>query len=382
MKTKVFTGLIILLHISTSYAFENFDQAFNQMRHRYSLGHYKRMIAIAPDALKLSKNSKQKYQVLYYKGLALDSLLRFWQAEQIFGEAAKIENISPRQKLQARYNQVRSQYSNQHLTSALANAEKYSQFSGKPSVLHLNILLIAVEAARELSKTTKALALAEKMSKHAIPGSAWYYRGMIMQIQILCLMKDYKKAGQIINKVEVKKLPLPMYTEFLTWGGFCHEKADKHELAAKFYAQAYNKHSNYYSGLAALRHANLLSRSEKNQHLAAAEYEKVLKLSHAHSKHKSQAIYKIAAIYQQEQKPEIAMQFLAQMDDLKSPSVYWQAKSYNLRGDILYRKGKIDMAKKYFLACLNLSKHLPDAKLYASDILAQIGEKRVLPEKQ
>ncbi len=382
MKTKVFVGLVILLMISTSHAFENFDQAFNQMRHRYGMGHYKRIIAIAPVALKLSKNSKQKYQILYYKGLALDALLRFWQAEQIFDEAAKIENISPRQKLQARYNQIRSQYSNQHLTSALANAEKYSQFSGSPSVLHLNILLIGIEAARELGKTTKALALAQKMSKSAIPDSAWYYRGIIMQIQILCLMKDYKKAERIINRMKLKKIPLPMRSEFLAWGGFCYEKDNKYKPAAKFYAQAYDKYSSYYSGLAALRHANLLNRSGKNYQLAIAKYEKVLKLSQAHSRHKSQAIYKIASIYQQKQKPEIAIRFLAQMDDLKSPSVYWQAKGYNLYGDILYKKGKIAMAKKYFQACLKLSKHMPDSKLYASEILAQIGEKKVLPEKQ
>ena len=381
MKIKPFIGIGLLLNISISYAFENFDQAFDQMRHRYSLGHYKRIMAIAPEALKLSQNQTQKYQVLYYEGLALDGLLNFWQAEQIFAKAAGIEGISPQQQLQARYNQIKSQYSNQHFTSALANVEKYSKFSGKPSELHLNILLIGAEAARQSNQKTKALALAETISKIALTDSAWYYRGIIMQIQILCLMQNYGKAEQIINKVKIKKIPLQMYPEFLAWSGFCYEKDKKYKLAGKFYAQASDSSPTYYSGLATLRYGNLLNRDGKNHKLAAIEYKKVLNSPQANSQHKSQAIYKLAMIYK-EQKPELAMHFLSRIDNLKSPSAYWQAKIYNLHGDILYKEGKVNMAKKYFQACLNLSNNLPDSKLYASEIITQIGKKKILPEKQ
>jgi len=382
MKTKAFIVLVLLFNISASYAFENFDQAFYQMRHRYSLGHYKRTIAIASDALELSKNPTQKYQALYYKGLALDALQDFWQAGQVFEKAAKIKEISQRQKLQARYNQIKSQYANGHFTSALANAEKNSKFSGKPSVLQLNILLTAVESARQLGQNKKALALAEKITGSSNPDSAWHYRGIIMQIQILCLLKNYEKAKQVMNEVDITKIPLPMRAEFFAWSGFCYEKDNKHEFAAKLYSLAYEKHSSYYSGLAALRHANLLSRKGENHDEIALKYAKVLEFPGAHSKHKSQAIYKIAYIYQQKQKPEIAIRYLAQISDLESPSVYWQAKIYNLHGDILYKQGKTAMAKKYFKACLNLSKPPSDSKLYASEIIAQMEEKRVLPEKQ
>jgi hypothetical protein len=58
MKTKCFIFLL-LSFTAVSHAFENFDQAFAQMRHRYSLGHYKRIIAIAPEALKFSKKVQQ-----------------------------------------------------------------------------------------------------------------------------------------------------------------------------------------------------------------------------------------------------------------------------------------------------------------------------------
>lgn len=382
MKIKIFLVLVLLLNISASYAFTNFDQAFYQMRHRYSLGHYKRMIAIASDALKLSKNPQQKYQALYYKGLALDALQDFWDAGQVFRQAAEIETISQRQKLQARYNQMKSQYANEHFTSALANAEKYSKFSAKPSVLQLHILLTAVESARQLGKNKKALALAEKMAESSKPDSAWHYRGIIMQTQILCLMKNYEKAKQVMGKVDVTKIPLAMRSEFFTWCGFCYEKDNKHEFAAKLYSLSYKKYSSYYSGLAALRHANLLSRNGGNRDKIALKYAKVLEFPRAHPRHKSQAIYKIAYIYQQKQKPEKAIQYLAQIDDLKSPSIYWQAKIYNLRGDILYKQGKTTMAKKYFKACLNLSRPLPASKLYASEIIAQMEEKVVLPEKQ
>ncbi len=382
MKAKAFILLVLLLNISTSHAFENFDQAFNQMRHRYSLGHYKRMIAIASDALELSKTPMQKYQILYYKGLAQEAMQDFWQAEQTFEEAAGIQKISSCQKTQARYKQIRSQYANQHFTSALANAEKYLTFSDKPSILHLNILLTGIESARQLGQNAKALVLAEKMTSITAPDSAWYYRGIIMKIQILCLTKEYEEAKQITEKINVAEVPLPMRAEFLAWSGFCYEKDNRHELAGKQYAQAYEKYSSYYSGLAALRHANLLSRSGKNNEQIVAKYEKVLKLAQAHSKHKSQALYKIAYIYQQKQKPEIAIRYLAQIDDLKNPSIYWQAKIYNLHGDIYYKEGKMAMAKKYFQACLSLSRHLPDSQLYASEILAQMEEKRVLPEKQ
>ncbi len=382
MKAKTFIVLVLLFNISASYAFENFDQAFYQMRHRYSLGHYKRIIAIASDALKLSKNPTQKYQALYYKGLALNALQNFWQAEQVFEQAAAIEKISQRQKLQARYNQIKSQYANEHFTSALANAEKYSKFSGKPSVLQLNILLTAIESARQLGQKTKALALAEKMTDNTSPDSAWHYRGMIMEIQILCLLKKYEKAKQAMSEADITKIPLPMRAEFLAWAGFCYEKDNQNEAAAKLYSYAYEKHSSYYSGLAALRHANLLSRKGGNHDEIALKYAKVLEFPRAHPRHKSQAIYKIAYIYQQKQKPEKAIQYLAQIDDLKSPSIYWQAKIYNLRGDILYKQGKTAMAKKYFKACLNLSRPLPASKLYASEIIAQMEEKRGLPEKQ
>ena len=382
MKTRVFIVFVLLFNISTGYAFENFDQAFYQMRHRYSLGHYKRMIAIAPDALELSKNSEQKYQALSYKGLALNALQNFWEAEQVFKRAAEIRNISSFQQQQARYNQVKSQYANQHFTSALTNAEKYSQCSGKPSVLQLNILLTAIESARQLGKNIKALSLAQKMVKKTNSDSAWHYRGIIMQIQILCLMKNYKRAEQIIAEVDITKIPSPMRAEFFAWCGFCYEKNNKHEFAARLYSLAYEKESSYYSGLAALRHANLLSRNNKNDGQLAVKYAKVLKLSGAHSKHKSQAIYKIAYLYHQKQKNAIAIKFLAKIDDLKYPSVYWQAKIYNLHGDILYRQGEIIKAKKYFRACLNLSRPLPASKLYASEIIAKMEKKRVFPEKQ
>ena len=157
MKAKTFIVLVLLFNISASYAFENFDQAFYQMRHRYSLGHYKRIIAISSDALKLSKNPKQKYQTLYYKGLALNALQDFWQAQQVFEQAAEIEKISQHRKLQARYNQIKSQYANQHFTSALANAEKYSKLFDKPSVLRLNILLTGIESAKQLGKKRKSI---------------------------------------------------------------------------------------------------------------------------------------------------------------------------------------------------------------------------------
>ncbi|MCK4983691.1 MAG: hypothetical protein KAS17_12245, partial [Victivallaceae bacterium] len=347
---------------------------------RYSLGHYKRIIAIASDALELSKNPTQKYQALYYKGLALNALQDFWQAEQVFEQASEIEKISQRQKLQARYNQMKSQYANEHFTSALANAEKYSKFSGRPSVLQLNILLTGIESARQLGQNTKALALAEKMTGNSNPDSAWHYRGIIMQIQILCLMKNYPKAKLVMGEADITKIPLPMRAEFLAWSGFCYEKDNKHEFAAKLYSLAYEKHSNYYSGLAALRHANLLSRKGGNHDEIALKYAKVLEFPRAHPRHKSQAIYKIAYIYQQ--KPEKAIEYLAQVKDLKSPSVYWLAKIYNLHGDILYKQGKTVMAKQYFKACLNLSKPPSDSKLYASEIIVQMEKKRVLPEKQ
>lgn len=382
MKTKAFIVLVLLLHISASYAFENFNQAFSQMQHRYSLGHYKRIIAIAPDALKFSKNPKQKFQVLYYKGLALDALANFWQAGQVFEKAANIKNISQRQKLQAHYNQIRSQYSNKHFVSALANAEKYSNFSGKPSVLQLHILLSAIESARQLNQNKKALTLAIKMIKSVDSDSAWHYRGIMMEIQILCLMKDYEKAKQAMSEVDIKKIPLPMRAEFLAWAGFCYEKDKNPEAAGKLYSWAYEKYSSYYSGLAALRHANMLSRSGKNYDQIALKYTKVLKLRNAHSKHKSQAIYKIACIYQQKEKPEKALEYLAQINDLKFPDVYWQAKIYNLHGDILYRKGKTQKAKEYFQACLELSRPLPASKLYASEIIAQMEETVDLPAKQ
>ena len=382
MKAKTFIVLVLLFNISASYAFENFDQAFYQMRHRYSLGHYKRIIAIASDALELSKNPTQKYQALYYKGLALNALQDFWQAGQVFEQAAEIEKISQRQKLQARYNQIKSQYANKHFTSALVNAEKYSKFSGKPSVLQLNILLTAIESARQLGQNTKALALAEKMTYNTSPDSAWHYRGMIMEIQILCLLKKYGKAKEAMSEADITKIPLPMRAEFLAWAGFCYEKDNRNEAAAKLYSYAYEKHSSYYSGLAALRHANLLSRTGGNHDEIALKYAKVLEFPRAHPKHKSQAIYKIAYIYQQKQKPEKAIEYLAQVKNLKSPSVYWLAKIYNLHGDILYKQGKTVMAKQYFKACLNLSKPLPASKLYASEIIAKMEEKRVLPEKQ
>jgi tetratricopeptide (TPR) repeat protein len=382
MKTKALILLVLLLHISTGYGFENFNQAFYQMQHRYSLGHYKRTIAIAPVALKLCKNPEQKFQILYYKGLALDALQNFWQAEQVFEKAAKIENISQDRKLQARYNQIRSQYANKHFVSALANAEKYSQFQGKPSVLQQYILLSAIESARQLNKNTKALALAQKMAESADSDSAWHYRGIIMEIQILCLMKDYEKAEKLMGEVDITKLPLPMRAEFFAWAGFCYEKDNKPEAAGKLYSWAYEKYSNYYSGLAALRHANLLSRTSKNYNEIARKYAKVLELPQAHPNHKSQAIYKIACIYKEQGNPELAMRYLAQIDDFKYPSVYWQAKIYNLHGDILYREGKNKEAKKYFQACLKLSKPLPASKLYAGEIIAQMEEKVELPAKQ
>ena len=382
MKTKALILLVLLLHISTGYGFENFDQAFYQMQHRYSLGHYKQTIAIAPIALKLCKKTEQKFQILYYKGLALDALQNFWQAEQVFEKAAKSENISQNQKLQARYNQIRSQYANKHFVSALTNAEKYSQFPGKPSVLQQYILLSAIESARQLNENKKALALAQKMTKSADPDSAWYYRGIIMEIQILCLMKDYEKAQKLMGEVDINKLPLPMRAEFLTWAGFCYEKDNKPEAAGKLYNWAYEKYSNCYSGLAALRHANLLSHSSKNYDEIALKYAKVLEFPGAHPNHKSQAIYKIACIYKKQKKTKLALRYLAKIDDLKYPSVYWQAKIYNLHGDILYRKGETKKAEKYFQACLKISRPLPASKLSASEIIAQMKETVELPVKQ
>ena len=382
MKTKAFIVIVLLLNISAGYAFENYNQAFSQMQHRYCLGHYKRMIAIAPDALKFSKTPKQKFQVLYYKGLALNALGSFWQAGQIFEKAAKIEKITEIQKLQAHYNQIRSQYANKHFVSALANAEKYSQFSGKPSVLQLHILLSAIESARQLNQNKKALNLTMKMMKSVDADSPWYYRGVIIKIQILCLMKDYEKAKQAMGKVDINKIPLPMRAEFLAWAGFCYEKDKNPEAAGKLYSYAYEKYSSYYSGLAALRHANMLNRNGKDYEQIALKYAKVLKLRNAHPKHKSQAIYKIACIYQQKEKPEKAMEYLAQINDLKYPDVYWQAKIYNLHGDILYKKGDAKEARKYFQACLKLSKTLPASKLYAKEIIAQMEEKKELPAKE
>ena len=226
MKTKCFIFLL-LSFIATSHAFENFDQAFAQMRHRYNLGHYKRIIAIAPEALKFSKNAKQKYQVLYYKGLALDALQNFWQAEQVFKEAAKLEDVSSEQKLQLAYHYIKSQYANGHFVSALKNAEQYSEFTDKPSVLHLNILLLAIESAVQLNQNEKALKLAEKLEKITVSNSAWHYRGLIMQVQILCATKNYKQAEQIMSIKKLKQIPVAIRSEFFAWQGFCNEKNNK-----------------------------------------------------------------------------------------------------------------------------------------------------------
>jgi tetratricopeptide (TPR) repeat protein len=382
MKIKIFVLFLLLLNAALSYAFDNYDQAFNQMRHRYSLGHYKRMLAIAPVALKFSKTPEQKYNVLYYKALAFHELQYFWQAEQTFAEAARLEGISKEEKMQAVFNQIRSQFANKHFISALANAEKYSAFSGKPSVLQLNILLIAIESARQLDQTAKAMELAEKMEKAADPESAWHYRGIIMQIQILCLTKEYEKAEKIINKIDMKKVPLPMQSEILAWSGYCYEKDGKLKIAGEKYSAAYKDSTLYYAGLAALRHANMLNRNgEKDYEKTASIYEKVMKMSGAHPKHKSQAVYKIARLYEEHKKPDIAEHLLAQIDKVDFPSVYWQAKIYNLRGDILYGKGDMDRARKYFELCVNLSPPQPDTD-YAKKILAQIDKKTVLPGKK
>ena len=382
MKIKMLISSLFMLHAAAGYAFDNYDQTFNQMRHRYSLGHYKRMLAIAPVALKFSTTPEQKYNVLYYKALAFHELQYFWQAEQTFAEAARLEGINEKQKLQAVYNQIRSQYANKHFISALANAEKYSAFSGKPSALQLSILLVGIETARQLERNMKALELAEKMEKATDPDSAWHYRGIIMQIQILCLTKEYEKAEKIISKVDINKVPLPMQPEFLAWSGYCYEKDNKPGIAAEKYSLAYADSTSYYAGLAALRHANMRSRAgEKDYEKTASIYEKVMQISGAHPDHKSQAVYKVARLYEQRRKPDIAEHLLAQIEKVDSPSVYWLAKIYNLRGDILYKKGDIDQARKYFKLCVNLSPQQPDTN-YAKEILAQIGEKTVLPEKK
>ncbi|MDD5598202.1 MAG: tetratricopeptide repeat protein [Victivallaceae bacterium] len=382
MKIKIFVLSLLMLYVGASHAFDNYDQAFNQMRCRYSLGHYKRMLAIAPVTLKFCTSPGQKYNVLYYKALAFYELQYFWQAEQTFAEAARLGDISEKQKLQAVYNQIRSQYANKHFISALANAEKYSVFSGKPSALQLNILLIGIETARQLDRNVKALDLAEKMEKAADPDSAWHYRGIIMQIQILCLTKEYEKAEKIISKVDITKVPLPMQSEFLAWSGYCCEKGDKPGIAAEKYSLAYADSASYYAGLAALRHANMRNRNgEKDYEKTASIYEKVMQMSGAHPDHKSQAVYKIARLYEQHQQPDIAEHLLAGIDKVGSPSVYWLAKIYNLRGDILYKKGDMDRARKYFKLCVSLSPQQPDTN-YAKEILAQIGEKTVLPEKK
>jgi tetratricopeptide (TPR) repeat protein len=382
MKIKMLSLLLLLINISVACAFENYEQAYNQMRQRYGLGHYKRVIAIAPVALNFSKTPQQKFDVLYFKGLALDSLQRFWQAEQIFKEAASLEGISDKHKTQAYYNLIRSQYSNQHFLSALTNVEKYANFSGQLSIPQLNILLLGIEAAKQLNKPTKALVYTEKMINNTAPDSAWHFRGIIARMQILCMMNNYKKAEKIVKQTKIDNIPHQMRAEFLTWSGYCYEKENNLKVAEKYYSTAYNEYANYYSGLAALRHANLLNRSGKNLNLAAEKYEKVLKMSRAHPKHKSQAIYKIASIYNQKKKPDTAIRYLAQVDDLKSPSVFWQGKIYNLHGEILYQKGKIQMAQKYFYACLDLSEPVPAFKLYAEEILAQLEEETFLPEKQ
>lgn len=376
--------MVLLLCAGAGFAFDTFDQAFGQMRHRYSLGHYKRVLAIVPYALKLSASNDQKYKVIYYQGLALDSMFDFWAASQAFEKAAMIENISPQQALQARFNQIKSQYANQHFISALANAEKYSVFTGKPSTLHFHILFTGFEAARELNRNEKALELAQKLIAISSPESAWYYRGRIMEVEALCQMKKYEQAEAVVKKTDTGKVPLPMLSEFFAWSGYCHEKDKHYELAAKSYALAYEKDKGYYAGLAALRHANLLEREKgkATPDQIAAKYAKVVEFPEAHSNHKSQAIYKLACIYQQQHKPETALRYLALADSLKAPSAYWQAKIYNLHGDILYKQGKIAMAKKYFQECLKISENLPDSKLYAREILAQMEGKRVLPEKQ
>lgn len=382
MKIKIFVLFLLLLQAAAGYAFDNYDQAFNQMRHRYSLGHYKRMLAIAPVALEFCRSPQQKYDVLYYKGLAFHELQHFWQAEQTFAEAARLDGISEKQKMQAACNQIRSQYANKHFISALANAEKYSEFSGEPSVLQLHILLTGIESAQQLNRNRKALELAEKMEKAAAPESAWHYRGIIMQIQILCLTKEYEKAEKIINQVDLKKVPLPMQSEFLAWSGYCCEKDDKPETAMEKYALAYADSSSYYAGLAALRHANMLSRSAgKDYEKTASIYEKVMKMSGAHPEHKSQAVYKAACLYREHRKPDIAEYFLAQIDKIDSPPAYWLAKIYNLRGEILYQQGDTERAGKYFKLCANLSPQQPGANS-AKEILAQTGEKTVLPEKK
>ena len=384
MRIKVLAVLVLVLSISTGFAFENFDQAFNQMRHRYSLAHYKRVLAIAPYALKLSSTNEQKYKVIYYKGLALDAMFDFWPASQAFEKAANLAGITPKQALQARFNQIESQYSNKLYISALANAEKYSVFKSKPSALHFHILLKGFEAARELNKREKALELARKMVKISPSDSAWHYRGRIMELQTLCQMKKYDQGKKLIKKTNVKKLPEPMRSEFFTWSGFCNEKCKDFKEAGKYYNLAYNKESGYYPGLAALRHANLLSheKGKLKQSDIELKYAKVLQMPKAHPKHKTQAIYKIARIYQDQNKPEKAMHYLAMADDLINPSTYWQAKIFNMHGDILYKQGKNTMAKKYFQACLKISKDLPDSNTYAREIIAQMEEKKVYPEKQ
>lgn len=384
MKIKVWAVLVLMLVISTGFAFENFNQAFNQMRHRYSLAHYKRVLAIVPYALKLSSTDEQKYQVIYYKGLALDAMFDFWAASQTFEQAAKMDGITPRQALQARFNQINSQYANKLYISALANAEKYCVFEGKPLTLHFHILLKGFEAARVLNRKEKALELARKMVKISLPDSAWHYRGRIMELQTLCQMKKYDQGRGLIKKTNVKKLPEPMRSEFFAWSGFCNEKCNDFKDAGKYYSLAYNKESGYYPGLAALRHANLLSheKGKAKQSDIELKYAKVIDMPKAHPKHKTQAIFKIAKIYQSRNKPEKAIHYLAMADDLVNPSIYWQAKIYNLHGDILYKQGKNAMAKKYFQACLKISKDLPDSNNYAREIIAQMEEKKIYPEKQ
>lgn len=382
MKKLIPAILVSLLQTGTGYAFENFEQAFNQMRHRYSLGHYKRMIAIAPDAVKLSEGPTQKFDVLYYKGLALHGLQKFWQAEQAFAEASRLAGISEKCKQQAVFNQIKSQYDNRHFISALANAEKHIAFKDKPTVIQLHILMTAIESAKELNHNGKALELAEKMIESAGPESGWYYRGKIIQVQILCLLKEYAQAEKLVKQIDIRDVPPQMRAEFLAWTGYCYEKDDKHELAAKQYSKAYELDSNYYSALAALRYANMLEHDGKNYEKVVSGYEKVLRLSGAHPKHKSQAIYRIADIYRHYDKPDIALYFLAQIDKVDNSDIYWKAKIYNMHGDIMYAAGDTDLARSYFKACVNLSPKQSDSTIYAKEILAQMEKKRVLPEKQ
>jgi tetratricopeptide (TPR) repeat protein len=201
-------------------------------------------------------------------------------------------------------------------------------------------------SARHSKKYDEAIAFADKIG--TIKNKYEFY-SKIRKMENMYYGKKYKEITEMFPVDQIMTWPKYYRSEGLYYLGLALYNSKNGAEAEKVFKACFdNATSDYWKGLANLRHGYNYRYRLRKPEVAVESFYAVIELPRSASGHKSEAYSAVASILMSQKKNDEALAEYDKLINMKKVSAYWKSRGLYYKGNLLKNMGKKEEAAKCY----------------------------------